>query len=190
PSWCSCHAGASSSSTSRRSCPSFRSVSSAAPSRFFHRSRSSSLSLVVPTRWVGTNKDTLVPSPSPTSSSNSARVIRSMKSSLRSGAGPLGHVLRAYADHLCRRRRTGGSICNLADPARGGQTPGMDPKAPPPRRRAWTYLSLGVGAALVAALLVALDVDRTLVWVLVGLALGALLVGAAQFSSARDRASS
>ena len=66
----------------------------------------------------------------------------------------------------------------------------MDPKAPPPRRRAWTYLSLGVGAALVAALLVALDVDRTLVWVLVGLALGALLVGAAQFSAARDRASS
>lgn len=66
----------------------------------------------------------------------------------------------------------------------------MDAKAPPTRRRAWTFLGLGLVAALVAALLLTLDVGRGVVWSLVGLALGALLVGAALFASARDRARS
>ena len=63
----------------------------------------------------------------------------------------------------------------------------MDAKAPPTRRRAWTFLWLGLVAALVAALLLTLDLGRGVVWSLVGLALGALLVGAALFASSRDR---
>ena len=63
----------------------------------------------------------------------------------------------------------------------------MDAKAPPTRRRAWTFLGLGLVAALVAALLLTLDVGHGVIWSLVGLALGALLVGAALFASSRDR---
>ncbi|MFC5041246.1 hypothetical protein [Ornithinimicrobium kibberense] len=76
---------------------------------------------------------------------------------------------------------------SLAQGRPGDQTPGMDAKAPPTRRRAWTFLGLGLVAALVAALLLTLDVGRGAVWSLVGLALGALLVGATLFASSRDR---